>query len=412
MYDCIKIDMASCEDPEAAEKIERQAELKEKFERIRMERINRYQGVNLYIKNLSDNIDDERLRKEFAQFGTITSAKVMATEDGRSKGFGFVCFRSPEEAAKAIVEMNEKIIEARPLYVALAQRKEDRKAHLASQYMQRTSSRDMPEHRIGPGVNLFIKNLDKSIDDEKLREEFSQFGTITSAKVMTKNDKSKGFGFVSFSSPEEASTAISEMHGRIVVDKPLYVALAQRKEDRRAHLALFNMQNNTSMDKQGEQRELGVNVYVKNLDDNIDDERLREEFAQFGTITSAKVMTEDGMSKKFGFVCFSSPEEASKAIEKMNGRIVVAKPLYVALAQKKEDREAHLASQYMQRMRKLQGQQIGLVSQMFQPGSAGYFVPTMPQAQRTYFTPNNMPAMRSNPRWQTTVRPTGQPGSD
>jgi polyadenylate-binding protein len=60
----------------AQKKIERQAELKEKFERIRMERINRYQGVNLYVKNLDDNIDDERLRKEFAQFGTITSAKV------------------------------------------------------------------------------------------------------------------------------------------------------------------------------------------------------------------------------------------------------------------------------------------------------------------------------------------------
>lgn len=61
----------------AQKKIERQAELKEKFERIRMERINRYQGVNLYVKNLDDNIDDERLRKEFAQFGTITSAKVI-----------------------------------------------------------------------------------------------------------------------------------------------------------------------------------------------------------------------------------------------------------------------------------------------------------------------------------------------
>ena len=60
----------------AQKKNERQAELKEKFEKIKMERMNRYQGVNLYVKNLDDNIDDERLRKEFSQFGTITSARV------------------------------------------------------------------------------------------------------------------------------------------------------------------------------------------------------------------------------------------------------------------------------------------------------------------------------------------------
>ena len=35
------------------------------------------QGVNLYVKNLNDTIDDERLRKEFAPYGTITSAKVL-----------------------------------------------------------------------------------------------------------------------------------------------------------------------------------------------------------------------------------------------------------------------------------------------------------------------------------------------
>lgn len=39
--------------------------------------MNRYQGVNLYVKNLDDTIDDERLRKEFSVFGTITSAKVI-----------------------------------------------------------------------------------------------------------------------------------------------------------------------------------------------------------------------------------------------------------------------------------------------------------------------------------------------
>jgi polyadenylate-binding protein len=60
----------------AQKKAERQAELKDKFERIKLERINRYQGVNLYVKNLDDVIDDDRLRKEFQQFGTITSARV------------------------------------------------------------------------------------------------------------------------------------------------------------------------------------------------------------------------------------------------------------------------------------------------------------------------------------------------
>ena len=122
----------------AQKKVERQAELKRKFEQLKQERISRYQGMNLYIKNLDDTIDDEKLRKAFSPFGTITSAKVML-EDGRSKGFGFVCFPSPEEATKAVTEMNGRIVGSKPLYVALAQRKEERKAHLTKQYTQRVA---------------------------------------------------------------------------------------------------------------------------------------------------------------------------------------------------------------------------------------------------------------------------------
>merc|ERR1712001_645513 len=122
----------------------RQQELKKKFEQLKLERLNRYQGVNLFVKNLDDTIDDDKLRQEFAPFGTVTSAKVMY-EEGRSKGFGFVCFSSPEEATKAVTEMNGRIIVSKPLYVALAQRKEDRKAHLASQYMQRVTGMRMQQ---------------------------------------------------------------------------------------------------------------------------------------------------------------------------------------------------------------------------------------------------------------------------
>jgi len=121
----------------AQKKAERSMELKNKFEAQKIERISRYQGVNLYIKNLEDGIDDERLRTEFSQYGTITSAKVMKDDKANSKGFGFVCFSSPDEATKAVTEMNGRILVTKPLYVALAQRKEERRAQLSTQFMQR-----------------------------------------------------------------------------------------------------------------------------------------------------------------------------------------------------------------------------------------------------------------------------------
>lgn len=130
----------------AKKKAERQAELREKFEKLKQERASRFQGVNLYIKNLDDDIDDAELRKAFEQFGTVTSAKVMLTENDVSRGFGFVCFSSPEEATKAVTEMNGRILKSKPLYVALAQRKEERQVQLNQMYSQRT----IPGVRIGP----------------------------------------------------------------------------------------------------------------------------------------------------------------------------------------------------------------------------------------------------------------------
>ena len=69
----------------AQKKAERENELKAKYDKLKQERIQRYQGVNLYVKNLDDSIDSDALRDAFKQFGTITSAKVITDFDEEGK---------------------------------------------------------------------------------------------------------------------------------------------------------------------------------------------------------------------------------------------------------------------------------------------------------------------------------------
>lgn len=153
----------------AQKKTERERELSRKFEQLKVERMNKYQGVNLYVKNLAEEVDDDMLRKEFSPYGSITSARVMRNMEkgkdgenvvGTSKGFGFVCFTTPEEAIRAVTEMNGKILASKPVYVALAQRKEARRAQLEAQHQQRGAlgARGLPmQPAMYPGSPMFYQ---------------------------------------------------------------------------------------------------------------------------------------------------------------------------------------------------------------------------------------------------------------
>jgi len=140
----------------AQKKNEREAELRNKWEKIKMERQEKYSGVNLYVKNLDQALTEEDVRKEFETFGTITSCKIMRDDKDVSRGFGFVCFSTQDEATKAVNDMNGKMLANKPLYVALAQRKDVRRAQLEAQHAQRQAAqmRGMPPN-MGPNPGMY-----------------------------------------------------------------------------------------------------------------------------------------------------------------------------------------------------------------------------------------------------------------
>lgn len=85
--------------------------------------------------------DDDKLTAEFSPFGTITSCRIMKDDKGASRGFGFVCYSSPDEASKAVSELNGKMIGTKPLYVSLAQPKDVRQKQLSAQAAQQEQIR-------------------------------------------------------------------------------------------------------------------------------------------------------------------------------------------------------------------------------------------------------------------------------
>uniref|UniRef100_A0A8C1XAJ6 Poly(A) binding protein, cytoplasmic 1a n=1 Tax=Cyprinus carpio TaxID=7962 RepID=A0A8C1XAJ6_CYPCA len=321
----------------------------------------------------------------FSAFGNILSCKVVCDENG-SKGYGFVHFETHEAAERAIEKMNGMLLNDRKVFVGRFKSRKEREAEMGARAKEFT--------------NVYIKNFGEDMDDEKLKEIFSKFGPALSIRVMTDDGgKSRGFGFVSFERHEDAQKAVDEMNGKELNGKQVYVGRAQKKGERQTELKRkFEQMKQDRMT-----RYQGVNLYVKNLDDGLDDERLRKEFSPFGTITSAKVMMEGGRSRGFGFVCFSSPEEATKAVTEMNGRIVATKPLYVALAQRKEERQAHLTSQYMQRMASVRAVPNPVLNPYQPAPPSGYFMAAIPQAQNraAYYPTSQLAQLRPSPRWAT-----------
>jgi RNA recognition motif-containing protein len=78
----------------------------------------------MYVSNLSYHTTDDELRKLFAQFGTVTSAKVIMDRDtGRSRGFGFVEMESEKDGNEAMKKLNQKEVEGKVISVSVAREK-------------------------------------------------------------------------------------------------------------------------------------------------------------------------------------------------------------------------------------------------------------------------------------------------
>eukprot|EP00191_Tetraselmis_sp_GSL018_P011377 CAMPEP_0177616694 /NCGR_PEP_ID=MMETSP0419_2-20121207/24332_1 /TAXON_ID=582737 /ORGANISM="Tetraselmis sp., Strain GSL018" /LENGTH=337 /DNA_ID=CAMNT_0019114849 /DNA_START=258 /DNA_END=1270 /DNA_ORIENTATION=- len=253
------------------------------------------------VGDLLAEVNEAELFEIFSRVGPVVSIKLCRDIiTRRSLGYAYVNYQQPEDAQRALEELNFTAVRGQQMRIMFSQR-------------------DPSARKSGVG-NIFIKNLHKSITSGDLYATFGQFGQVLSCKIATDGaGNSKGYGFVQFEKQFSGDEAIEKVNGMLMADQQVYVGHFIRRQDRDPVEVKFN------------------NVYVKNLAQSCGEEVLK---------TSVAVMRDSaGQSKCFGFVNFKDPDAAKAAVEALNGHEHDGKAWFVSRAQTKSERDAELRKQ-------------------------------------------------------------------
>ncbi|NWQ94950.1 NUCL protein, partial [Burhinus bistriatus] len=239
----------------------------------------------LFVKNLPYRLTEDEMKDVFENAQEI---RIVMNKEGNSKGMAYIEFKTEAEANKALEEKQGTEIDGRAMVLDFI----GEKSH--------------QEHQKGGGEResktLIVNNLSYAASEETLQELFKKASSI---KVpQTNQGRPKGYAFVEFPTTEDAREALNscnntEIEGRAI--RLEFSSPAWQKGNTNARGG-FNQQSKT--------------LFVRGLSEDTTEETLRESFE--GSV-SARIVTDrdTGSSKGFGFVDFSSPEDAKAAKEAM-----------------------------------------------------------------------------------------------
>eukprot|EP00397_Hematodinium_sp_SG-2012_P041112 GEMP01045203.1.p1 GENE.GEMP01045203.1~~GEMP01045203.1.p1 ORF type:complete len:374 (+),score=91.29 GEMP01045203.1:12-1133(+) len=169
-------------------------------------------------------------------------------------------------------------------------------------------------------ATLYIGNVDQKIDDEVLWELMVQAGPLSSVHLPKDKitQQHMGYGFIEYKSEEDADYAIKVLNMVKLFGKPIRL-------------------NKSSRDKRV--TDIGANLFVGNLSDDVDEKTLYDTFASFGVLMFAKIMRDDNNeSKGFGFISYDTFDAGDNALANMNGQFLCNRPISVSYAYKKDSR--------------------------------------------------------------------------
>ncbi|KAI8379385.1 uncharacterized protein BYT42DRAFT_324616 [Radiomyces spectabilis] len=187
----------------------------------------------LQVKQLPAQMNSDGLYDLFRPFGPLALCKPIVEGDG-FRGTAFIQYFYQEDSDKAQRQWHDQTLHGHTIYIQPFSPRGPMEPTNKTSFSPPSSVSDKTDNTFVDYMNLYVKNLDPALTNADLFNLFRNFGRIVSARVMSNpaTGQSKGYGFVSFSKPEEAQAALREMNNKMVISKPLIVAFHEPKKPR------------------------------------------------------------------------------------------------------------------------------------------------------------------------------------
>ncbi|CAK7265593.1 E3 ubiquitin-protein ligase pub1 [Sporothrix epigloea] len=280
----------------------------------------------LYVGGLDQRVTEDVLRQIFETTGHVQNVKIIPDKNAKGFNYGFIEYDDPGAAERAMQTLNGRRVHQSEIRVNWA-------------YQANTTGKeDTSGH-----FHIFVGDLSNEVNDETLTTAFSQFGSVSEARVMwdMKTGRSRGYGFVAFRDRSEAEKALSSMDGEWLGSRAIRCNWANQKgQPSMAQQQAMQQMGMTPTTPFGHHHfpTHGVNsydmvvnqtpgwqttCYVGNLTPYTTQNDLVPLFQNFGYVVESRFQSDRG----FAFIKLDSHENAAMAICQLNGYNVNGRPL-------------------------------------------------------------------------------------
>ena len=284
-------------------------------------------STRIIVKNLPKKITEEEIKKHFSQKGIVTDVKIMHKEDGRSRNFCFVGYKTEQSAKEAIKYFNQTYLKTMKISVEKAKLQGDPSL----------------KNKGKKGKNKNIKNNEEN-NDEEIETKESKIKKILDLSKKTKNADKFDEALKNQKINENENEEMKENDNGNENIENMNSNDNENNKDKKVEDKTNDLINKKNLDPK--------RLYLRNIPFEITEDDIRSKFEKYGTINEIHIPINYKTNQSFGYayISYETVESSIMAINKMDGEYFMGRRLHISIAEEKYNKpESELKIKYNQK---------------------------------------------------------------